>query len=135
MTLHSREKRLAEEIKAALAEILALELKDPRLHQGMLTVSHVDLSKDLRNATVWVSLLGGGNADEALEGLRHSKGFIKRLLGERVVMRYMPEFAFKFDHSFEHADRVNRLLKQVTGDGPPATEPQAPPAEPDETDS
>lgn len=130
MTLHSREKRLAEEIKAALAEIVSQELKDPRVHQGMLTVSHVDLSKDLRNATVWVSLLGGGSAEEALDGLRHSKGFIKHLLGERVIMRYMPELAFKFDHSFEHADRVNRLLKQVTQDSPSAT-PPAPPSDPD----
>lgn len=121
---------MAEEIKAALAEIVSQELKDPRVHQGMLTVSHVDLSKDLQNATVWISLLGGGSAEEALEGLRHSKGFIKRLLGERVVMRYMPELAFKFDRSFEHADRVNRLLKQVAGDG--ASEaPSAPPADPD----
>jgi ribosome-binding factor A len=130
MTLHSREKRLAEEIKAALAEIVSQELKDPRVHQGMLTVSHVDLSKDLRNATVWVSVLGSSNADEALEGLRHSKGFIKHLLGERVIMRYMPELAFKFDHSFEHADRVNRLLKQVTQDGSSDT-PLPPPTDPD----
>lgn len=123
MTLHSREKRLGEEIKAAMALILSQELKDPRVHAGMLTVSHVDVSKDLRNATVWVSLLGGGSVEEALEGLRHSKGFIKRLLGERVVMRYMPELVFKYDHSFEHADKVNRLLKQVvegSSAGPPA---------------
>lgn len=114
MTLHSRIKRINEELRSAIAMILLTELKDPRLGQGLVTVNQVAVSKDLHNAQIWVSVLGPVEAGQlAVEALNHSKGFIKRLLRERVVLKYMPELHFRLDTSPEYAAHINELLHKV----------------------
>ena len=123
MALHSRPKRLAEEIRSALSDIIHNELKDPRFALAMVTVTHVEVTNDLRHSTAWISILANDEDTRAiLEGLSHSRNYIKRLLGERVVMKYMPDLHFKLDESGRHADRINRLLKQIERTTPPRPE-------------
>lgn len=114
MALHSRPRRLAEEIRTALAEIVRDELKDPRLAVGLITVTHVEVPKDLLNATVHVSVLASDEeAKGVIDALQHSRGYIKRLLGERIHVKYMPDVHFRLDLAGRHAARINEVLKQI----------------------
>jgi ribosome-binding factor A len=111
MALHSRIRRINEELKTVIAGIIMTEVKDPRLARAMVTVNRVGVSKDLHNARVWVSVLGTDeDCAAALEGLNHSRSFIKRLLGERVVLKYVPELRFEFDPSVKEAAHINQIL-------------------------
>lgn len=124
MALHSRIKRINEEMRSAIASLLMTELKDPRLQHGLVTVTQVEVSKDLHNAQVWVSVYGTEQqASDAIEALNHSAGFLRHLLGERIVLKYIPTLHFRFDNSEVYADKINRLLKQIEpGHGEPSVE-------------
>lgn len=106
-----RVERVADAIRAAIAEILLRELKDPRV--GMVTITGVRLSPDLRHARVFFSVFGDqARRDSALEGLRRAAGFIRRELARRVETRVSPELAFEYDVGIEESERLSRLLKE-----------------------
>jgi ribosome-binding factor A len=114
MTLHSRIKRINEELKEALARIIARELKDPRLAETMATVTEVEVTRDLRLAQVYVSVLGDdAHTNGVMEALNHSKGFIKRRLAEEVILRSLPDLVFHLDTSVRNAERINTLLREI----------------------
>ncbi|MBC7325973.1 MAG: 30S ribosome-binding factor RbfA [Moorella sp. (in: Bacteria)] len=109
-----RVERVAEQMKKEIAQILQDELKDPRLGAGLVTVTGVELSSDLRYAKVYVSIYGdAARKKEALEGLARATSFVRREVGRRLRLRHTPEIAFKFDASIEHGDHINRLLTQI----------------------
>jgi ribosome-binding factor A len=92
--------------------IIQRELKDPRL--GFVSISGVELSDDLRFARVFVSILGAEGARRAsLEGLESAKGYIRKHLGERIKLRFLPEIVFKEDRSFERGERIDRLIDSL----------------------
>ena len=107
-----RSEQIGDLIRAEIAEIILRELKDPRI--GFVTVTKVTVSDDLRTATIYYSVFGDENEkkDSAL-GLESAKGFIKRQLGKRVSLKYMPEMTFRFDDSFEYASSIDALLQSV----------------------
>ncbi|HHP51409.1 MAG TPA: 30S ribosome-binding factor RbfA [Moorella mulderi] len=106
--------RVAEQIKKEVAAILRNELKDPRLEAGLISITDVELSKDLRHAKIYVSIYGTEEQkNEAMEGLERATGFVRREIGKRLSLRYTPEIAFKLDPSIERGDRIHRLLVQV----------------------
>jgi ribosome-binding factor A len=132
VALHSRMERINEEVRAAIAEILMTEIKDPRVADHMVSVNRVVVSKDLHYARVWVSVLGtDAEGAAAVAGLNHSRGFIKRLLGERVVLKYLPELHFEFDSSIKEATRLLQLFHQIES-APKSSESAAPPEPSDE---
>lgn len=107
-----RNERLAEEIREEVAAIIGRRLKDPRI--GFVTVTRVELAHDLRNAKVMVGILGGeAERAKTLEGLRKAAGFVRREIGRRIRMRYVPELIFQFDVGLDATDRVARLLDEV----------------------
>ena len=108
--LHSRKKRLEHVIRESLASIIS-EMKDPRVN--LLTVTEVRLSSDLRLATVYVSMLDKRKAGNALKALSSAHGFIKKQLGERVVIKYLPDVLFKYDESLDRAARIETLLAGI----------------------
>ncbi|MBE3571643.1 MAG: 30S ribosome-binding factor RbfA [Moorella humiferrea] len=109
-----RVERVAEQMKKEIAQILRDELKDPRLEAGLVTVTGVELSSDLRYAKVYVSIYGDENQKkEVMEWLARATGYVRREIGQRLKLRYTPEIAFKFDNSIEHGDLINRLLMRV----------------------
>jgi ribosome-binding factor A len=114
MALHSRILRINEELRIALAEIIMTEVKDPRVTERMVTINRVAVSKDLHHARVFVSVLG---TDEecaaAVAGLNHSRGFIKHLLGQRVVLKCLPDLRFEFDPSVREAAHILELLRRI----------------------
>ena len=114
----ARTERVAQVVREALAEALAYgEIKDPRVQSsGLLTVTHVRVSGDLRHAKVYV-VATGGDAKEAVAGLRSAAGFLRGLVAERLATKATPELSFFVDDEFEQAQKVERLLHDIESEG------------------
>jgi ribosome-binding factor A len=110
-----RADRVADLIKQELSSILRREVGDPRI--AHITVTDVKLTDDLRSARIYFVELGKDRLSADVEnGLSKAKGFLKRELGKRLQLRYIPELAFFYDPSFEYGSRIERLLKEVRKD-------------------
>jgi ribosome-binding factor A len=121
-----RTERLGEEIREEVAQMITAELKDPRI--GFVTVTRVDLGPDLRQARVYVGVLGTEKQREkSLSGLKQASGFMRRALGQRLRLRHTPELVFQYDEGLEASDRVARLLDEIQ-------KPEADPASSDDDD-
>ena len=104
--------RVNQLIKEEISLLLQRELKDPRL--GFVTVTEVETSKDLRNAKVFVSVLGDdAKWKGSMAALESARGFVRKWLREHLELRVTPELDFRPDHSLEHAAKIQSLLKQV----------------------
>ena len=106
-----RAQRVADQIQVELSDIIRRRLKDPRC--GFLTLTSVEVSNDLREAHVFVSALGDDELARTMETLERAKGFLRRELGQRVRMRYVPELHFRVDRSAEYGRRVEEILKEL----------------------
>lgn len=113
MTSSIRVERVAQEIQAAVADLLTRgEIKDPRV--GFITITGVKVSPDLSVAQVFYSMLGtDAERAETQKGLDAAKGFVRREVTRRVKLRVSPEVLFKFDKSLDEGDKIERLLKEV----------------------
>ena len=106
-----RPERVAEAVRDEIAAMLTREIKDPRI--GMVTITAVELSDDLKHGKVYFSCVGDSAArDRSLAGLRSAARFIKAQVTRRLQLRYAPDLTFVFDTSLEYAERVAQLLKQ-----------------------
>jgi ribosome-binding factor A len=123
MTGFSRADRVGGLIQQLLAELLQKDISDPRLQ--MATITAVKVTKDLRHARIYFASAGGKeHSEQAAQGFRSAAGFIKRHLGPRLGLRYMPELEFFYDESFDHGARIDQLLKSISSNdhGPDRTE-------------
>ena len=110
-----RQLRVGEELRHALAELLRPgALRDPALFDANVTVTEVQTSPDLRNATAFVMPLGGANAADVMAGLRRSAPHLKAQLARRVRLRHTPNLSFALDSAFDSADRIAALLHGET---------------------
>jgi len=110
-----RADRVADLIKQEISNILRREVGDPRI--ANITVTDVKLTDDLRSARIYFVELGKDSLSADVEkGLSKAKGFLKRELGKRLQLRYIPELAFFYDPSFEYGARIEKLLKEVRKD-------------------
>jgi len=110
--MYDRYDRIAEEIKRELSNVIR-ELKDPRIG-GVVSVVAVDVTRDLRYAKAYISVLGSDEEKEnALSGLKSAAGFIRREIGNRVMLRHVPEFHFVIDNSIEHGINISKLIDEV----------------------
>ncbi len=109
----SRNERIAEEIKKVVSEIINYDLKDPRI-EGLITVTNVDVTKDLRHATIFISFYGDNEKrDTTFEVLQNAKGFIRYELANRLRIKYVPEISFKLDKSIEYGIHISKLLEEL----------------------
>jgi ribosome-binding factor A len=107
-----RADRVADLIKAELSDILLRQIRDPRI--GLLTITDVKMSDDLRSARIYFVQMGKDKLDAELQaGLEKAKGFLKRELGKRLNLRYIPDVFFFYDKSFEYGSRIDRLLMEI----------------------
>jgi len=121
MALHSRIKRVNEELRTIIADVVQNEIKDPRLTDVLITITQVFTAKDLGQAQVYVSVLGDEEKTrEAMAALQQAHGFIKREVASRITMRHMPELTFKFDDTSRSAANINSLLRKIERDNPAA---------------
>jgi ribosome-binding factor A len=117
MTSH-RKDRVAEEIKKELSEIIRENMKDPRIKGGLVSVTHVEVSRDISVATIYLSCLG--NAEEqtqVVKAFKQAGGFIRGELANRLNLRFTPELTFRSDHSIQIGARINELLKRQAREG------------------
>lgn len=106
-----RQLRVGEELRHVLARLLRPgELRDPALHDASITVTEVQVSPDLRNATAFVMPLGGANAADIIAGLRRSAPFLKGRVAHAVQLRRVPNLLFALDNAFDSAERIAALL-------------------------
>ncbi|MFC4103522.1 MULTISPECIES: 30S ribosome-binding factor RbfA [Paenibacillus] len=108
--------RVGEQIKKEISTIIQTELKDPRI--GFITVTGVEVTGDLSQARVFLSVLGNDEQkEETLKALSRSTGFIRSELGKRIRFRHTPELIFKFDSSIEYGSRITSILGQLNDGG------------------
>ncbi|MGM0594236.1 MAG: 30S ribosome-binding factor RbfA [Pseudomonadota bacterium] len=108
----SRSRRVGEQIQRELAELVQRELKDPRL--GMVTISAVDVTKDLSVAKVYFTVLNPGHdPQQTQKGLTHAGGFLRRELAHRMKLRVVPELRFFYDSSIENGSRLTALIDRA----------------------
>ncbi|HVN85775.1 MAG TPA: 30S ribosome-binding factor RbfA [Candidatus Binatia bacterium] len=120
MTSH-RPERVSDALRAVIAELLAREIKDPRI--GMVTLTAVEMTPDLKHARVFFSCLGDEAARQrSLAGLRSAAGYIKAHAARTLKLRYTPEITFVFDASLERADRLAALLRETETPSKPSDE-------------
>lgn len=111
----SRSNRVAESIHKEVSSLLLKGLKDPRV--GFVTITAVDVTRDLRHARIYFSVIGDENEREnAQKGLNSSASYIRRELGQRLRMRYVPEIQFKYDSSLEYGNRIESLIREIHSD-------------------
>ena len=107
-----RVEKLQELIKQEIGKMLLTDLKDPRI--GFVTVTAVTVTGDLRDAKVYVSIMGSDEQVKASwEGLQSSLGFIRREIGKRIRLRFTPTIEFALDTSLDYSEHIQRLLLQV----------------------
>lgn len=118
----NRISRINEEIQRELSEQFR-RLKDPRVSQtGMVSITRVDTTSDLRYARVYVSVLDKNQENDVLKGLKSAAGFLRRELGRTLQLRYTPELQFIGDDSIQHGAHILELLRQVERETPISTE-------------
>ena len=105
--------RINDLLRKEISELIMRETNDPRLG-GLVSVTEVVTSADLRHAKVFISVMGSEEEKrQAEEGLAAASGFLRRGLGERVVLRYIPQLTFQRDESIERGSRLLELIKEV----------------------
>ena len=105
--------RLNDQVRGDIAQIVAREMNDPRL-SGLVSIISVDLSPDIRQAQVYVSVMGREeDRKHTLQGLRAATGFIRSLLASRMTTKRAPELHFVLDQSIERGQRIISLIREV----------------------
>jgi ribosome-binding factor A len=111
----SRTSRVGEVIMRELAQMIQQEISDPRV--GMVTLSHVDVTADLKYAKVYVTRLNGADTEEekqqCLQGLQNAAGYLRRGLGSRIKLRITPELRFVYDTTLENGFRMDKLIAEA----------------------
>lgn len=109
-----RSERVAEAIKHEVGDILLHRIKDARVDSARCSITDVEVTRDLRHATIFVSILGDEEEQEAaIAGLRRAAGFVRSELGKAVSLRATPELHFKLDHSLERGAHITALLNRI----------------------
>ncbi len=119
----SRQEKVAEALRKEVSIIIHDELKDPRL--GFVTVTRAEITADLREAKIFFSVLGQEqDYKKTKEALDSALGFIRRLIGQRIKLRFVPEIMFREDRSSEYSVRVQELLDEIKEQDEPKKSPR-----------
>lgn len=105
--------RVNEELMKAISHIITYELKNPDV-TGMISVTRVKVTPDLKYAKVYVSLLNSKSIEKTMKGLKESAGFMRSQVAKTVNLRITPELVFEYDDSMEHGEKIDNLLEQIS---------------------
>lgn len=111
----NRLNRIDEEMKKEISHIITYDLKDPNI-TGLISVTKVKVSGDLKYAKVYVSMLNAKDNKQVLAALKKSAGFVRTEVAKRINLRTTPEIIFIFDDSIEYGSRIDTILKNVIKD-------------------
>lgn len=107
-----RSVRVSELIKRELSNIIQQELQNP--HLGFVSVTRVNVTKDLKHANIWISVLGDDKAKEtSMNVITHAQNRIKELLAGRIKLRYMPALRFQLDTSLEYNAHISGIISRL----------------------
>lgn len=109
---NNRINRIDEEYRKELSQIISYELKNPNV-TGLISVTKVKVTTDLKYAKIYVSILNSKNIKETMDGLKKSSGFIRTELARRVNLRNTPELIFEIDDSMEYGAKIDSILKEI----------------------
>ena len=109
---NNRQGRINEEIKKELSQVINYELKNPNV-TGMISVTKVKVTPDLKYAKVYVSILNSKNISKTMEGLKESSGFMRSKIAKNVNLRITPELVFEVDDSLEYGEKIDSILKEL----------------------
>lgn len=109
---NNRMGRIDEEYRKELSQIISYDLKNPNV-TGMISVTKVKVTTDLKYAKVYVSILNSKNIKETMDGLKKSSGFIRSELAKRINLRNTPELIFEIDDSIEYGTKIDSILKEI----------------------
>ena len=112
MANSTRMGRINDDIQLALSSLLR-SVKDPRVQQGLISVTRVETTGDLRYAKVWLSILGELNEKEFKRGLKSCGPWLRRELGASLNLRYTPELVIELDHSMEYGAKISRMIEEI----------------------
>ncbi|HIV62282.1 MAG TPA: 30S ribosome-binding factor RbfA [Candidatus Butyricicoccus avistercoris] len=109
--------RISEEVMKALAEALR-NVKDPRVQNGLVSITHCEVTGDLRYAKVYISVFGSdAQAKEVMKGLKSASGWLRREVGHKVQLRYAPELVFHLDSSMTHGAHISHVINELEREG------------------
>ena len=111
---YQRIDRISEEVRRELDAIIREELNDPRV-DGTFSITRAEVTGDLRFAKVYVSVLEDDKRDGLMDALKNAKGFIRRALGKRMIIRYTPELIFVSDKNIEYGVHIAKVLADTLG--------------------
>lgn len=116
---YPRSRRIAEQIQRELAEIIRLELKDPRV--GMITLTDVEVTPDCEHAKVFFTRLGdAADNQDVTRALAHAAGFLRSELAHRMRLRVVPQLQFAYDESVERGVRLSNLIDEAVASDKPS---------------
>lgn len=104
--------RTNDDIQFVLSKLIR-EIKDPRVQQGMISVTRVETTGDLRYSKVWLSVMGMQDEKEFKRGLKSAAGWLRRELGNSMKLRYTPELVFEIDHSIEYGAHISDVINSL----------------------
>jgi ribosome-binding factor A len=111
----SRKIRLGETIRAELSTVIRTELRDPRMSAGLLSITDVDVSADLKYATVYVSIYGEDNVkQDMMKALKGASGILRAELGRTKAFKSVPELTFRYDDSIERGVNLYKAIESAT---------------------
>ena len=110
---YQRIDRISEEVRREVDAIIREDLNDPRV-DGTFSVTRAEVTGDLRFAKIYVSVLEDDKRDGLMEALKNAKGYIRRALGKRMIIRYSPELIFVSDKNIEYGVHIAKVLADVT---------------------
>jgi|TARA_Y100000022_G_C13193215_1_gene349081 ribosome-binding factor A len=111
--ISQRQLRVGEMIKQSLSMIfLRNEAKIPNLETKTITVTEVRMSQDLKIAKAYVLPLGGKDSEESIQKLKEYSYIIRKILSQKIIMKFLPKILFRKDESFEYAEKIENLIKQ-----------------------
>ena len=111
----NRLNRINEELKREISNIINYEVTNSNV-TGLISVTKVKISPDLRYARVYVSILNSKNVKNTLAGLKSSSGFIRSRIAEKINLRVTPELVFELDDSMQYGERIDTILKDIIKD-------------------
>ena len=111
---YQRIDRISEEVRREVDAIIRDELSDPRV-SGTFSVTRAEVTGDLRYAKIFISVLEDDKRDGLMEALKNARGYIRRSLGKRMIIRYTPELIFVSDKNIEYGVHIAQVLAQTAG--------------------
>ena len=104
--------RTNDDIQRVISSLLR-NVKDPRVQQGMISVTRVETTGDLRYSKIWLSVMGMKDEKEFKKGLKSASGWLRRELGSSMNLRYTPELVFEIDHSIEYGAHISQVINSL----------------------